>query len=89
MVITFDPLKDKLNRRKHGISLRRAADLDWQAALIWPDERNDYREDRYSGLGILAGRLYCVVFVERDNGLRIVSLRKANRREVVRYEKQT
>lgn len=40
MDIEFDPKKDSSNRKKHGLSLAMAAQLDWDAALIWVDERH-------------------------------------------------
>ncbi len=89
MQITFDPAKDKLNRRKHGISLAEAARFDWSSAVIWPDMRRDYREPRMIGLGMIAHRLHAMVFVERNGVLRIISLRKANIREDKRYARQT
>lgn len=46
MVITFDPKKDKLNQRKHGISLSAAVDFDWDNAMIWIDQRYHYSEVR-------------------------------------------
>jgi uncharacterized DUF497 family protein len=51
-----------------------------------PDLRHEYGEERQIGYAPLDGRLHCVVFVERDAGRRIISLRKANNREVKRYE---
>lgn len=85
MKITFDPTKDTANVSKHGISLADAAGFEWDSALTWPDERKDYGEARMGGIGYIGLRLYCVVFVDRDDGRRIISLRKANSREVQRY----
>ena len=53
--------------------------------MTWPDQRRDYGEDRISGLGYIGDRLFYVVFVARDEERRIISLRKANQREVKRY----
>lgn len=89
MEITYDPLKNKVNQLKHGIALSRAVDFEWDDAVFWRDERLEYGEVRYSGLGMIANRLYFIVFVERNNALRIISLRKANKREVRRYAGQT
>ena len=89
MRITFDPAKDAINRAKHGVSLGEAVRPDWQQTLAGPDTRADYGEPRQIGYGPIGRRLYCVVFVDRGNILRIISLRKANRREVARYEAQT
>lgn len=87
MKVIFDPAKDAANRDKHGVSLAKAAELEWESALTWPDLRRDYSEPRQCGLGYIGMRLYAVAFVERADGRRIISLRKANRREVNRYAK--
>ncbi len=89
MKISFDPAKDAVNFRKHGIHLAEAAGLEWNAARVKPDSRHDYGETRQIGYVPLGARLYCVVFVERGDELRIISLRKANSREVDRYAQQT
>ncbi len=85
MEITFDPAKDAANLRKHGVSLAASAGFEWDTALTWPDERKDYGEARMAGIGYIGLRLYCVVFVDRARSRRIISLRKANSREVQRY----
>jgi len=85
MLIEFDPAKDAANRDKHGLSLGEAARIDWDTAVTWPDTRIDYGEARMSGLGYLGDRLYSVIFVDRGNRRRIISLRKANKREEKTY----
>ena len=85
MRITFDPAKDRSNLSKHGISLALAARLEWDTVIAGPDRRRDYGEPREIGYGLIGDRLYCVVFVRRGGWVRIISFRKANRREVVRY----
>ena len=85
MRIDFDPVKDKENLAKHGVSLALAADLDWEAALVWVDARFEYNELRMVALAPKTGVLYYVAFVDRGNLLRIISLRPAMRREVKRY----
>ncbi len=85
MRIDFDPAKDKSNQEKHGLSLALAAQLDWEAALVWMDERYDYSELRMIALAPDTGILYYVAFVDRDDIRRIISLRRANRREVKHY----
>jgi uncharacterized DUF497 family protein len=85
MDITFDPAKDADNLAKHGVSLALAADLEWESALVWPDTRHAYGEPRQSALALLRTRLYFVAFVDRPAGRRVISLRKANPREVKRY----
>jgi uncharacterized protein len=83
--IIFDPIKDRLNQDKHGCSLSMAEGFDWDEALIWEDDRLDYGENRQVALGLIEDRIYCIVFVLRNENLRIISLRKANAREVKTY----
>lgn len=85
MQVEFDPAKDAANLLKHGVSLAMASELDWEAALVWVDERHDYGERRMIALAPRTGILYCAAFVERDAARRIISLRRANRREVKHY----
>jgi len=85
MRIEFDPAKDRANLAQHGVSLSLAADLDWDEALVWVDERFPYGELRLIALAPGTGILYYVAFVERGDILRIISLRKATRREVRHY----
>lgn len=89
MKITFDPAKDKTNRAKHGVSLELATELTWPEVLIKPDARRDYGELREIGYGVIDNRLYCVVFTQRIDNIHVISLRKANRREVQNYVEQT
>ena len=68
MRIEFDPVKDAINQTKHGISLALAAELDWEAALVWVDDRFRYNETRMIALASKTGILYYVAFVERGAG---------------------
>jgi uncharacterized DUF497 family protein len=85
MRIEFDPTKDASNQLKHGVSLAMAAELDWDAAWVWVDERFDYNEMRMIALAPRTETLYYVAFVNRGDVRRIISLRRANRREVKHY----
>lgn len=89
MIIEFDPSKDVANREKHGVSLSFASELEWDTALFWTDDRKDYGEDRRCALVIAGQRLYFVAYVPRGKKRRIISLRKANVREVNRYVEQS
>jgi uncharacterized protein len=85
MRIEFDPAKDKANRAAHGMSLSLAEQLDWDAALVWVDNRFEYDELRMIALAPETATLYYVAFVERGSVRRIISLRRATRREVKHY----
>ena len=52
---------------------------------VLPDDRMTYGETRYQVYGTIAGRLFVVVFTQRGRRLRIISARKGNQREVMRY----
>ena len=85
MRIELDPAKDEANLAKHGVSLALAAELDWEAALVWFDARFEYEELRMIALAPKTEILYYVAFVDRGQARRIISLRRANRREVKHY----
>jgi len=83
--IEFDSAKEAANQAKHGVSLALAGELDWNAALVWIDERFEYNELRMIALAPRNEILYCVAFLDRGAARRIISLRRANRREVKHY----
>ena len=56
---------------------------------IHKDARWDYGEGRYQLLGLIEGRVFFVVYTLRAQSIRIISARKANRREVNDYENST
>lgn len=85
MRIEFDPAKDTSNQAKHGVSLVLACELDWEAALVWVDDRFEYEELRMIALAPRTEILYYVAFVDRGEVRRVISLRRANRREVKHY----
>lgn len=85
MHIEFDPAKDVANQTKHGVSLSVAGELNWEAALVWIDDRFEYGETRMIALAPKTEILYYVAFADRGEARRVISLRRANRREVKHY----
>ncbi|WP_081755149.1 BrnT family toxin [Methylophilus sp. OH31] len=85
MKFSFTQLKNLSNIQKHGISLEDARLLNWNLLLFLEDERQDYGEVRLIGYAPLGNRLYCIVYTERNEVIHVISLRKANTREVTRY----
>jgi len=81
----FDPDKDHMNREKHGVSLELADHLVWDEAFIHADERKDYGEQWMIAIAPMGRRLYVVVYTDQGHQRRIISLRKANEREVRAY----
>jgi uncharacterized DUF497 family protein len=88
MHFTCDPNKSRANYFKHGIVLECAQYLDWSNEMVWQDVRQNYSEVRMSGLVPLEGKIYAVVYVLRAESTRMISLRKANNREMKKYEKK-
>lgn len=86
MRIEFDAAKDASNQAKHGISLALAKRLDWDSMLVRPDDRREYGERRFIGVAPIGPRLYVIVYTQRGEAIRVISLRKANSREVALYE---
>ncbi len=82
----FDPEKDATNKDKHGVSLRDAERMDLSTARFASDDRHDYGEPRTQSLGKIDGRLYMLVFTMRGRVMRVISLRKANLKEMRRYD---
>lgn len=66
MEIEFDKAKDRRNRAKHGLSLTFATKLDWNSMVVQVDDREDYGEERWTGVAPQGGRLYTVVFTMMD-----------------------
>ncbi len=89
MIIEFGPDKDRINQKRHGIGLGFAEQLDWDFALTWVDTRFHYDEIRFSGLVPVGRQVFYVAYTEcGDNCLRIISLRRAETKEVRYYASQ-
>jgi uncharacterized protein len=86
MAFEWDSKKDALNRKKHGISFNEACEIFQGPVLTAEDTRQDYGEVRLVSIGALAGLVVVVVVhTDRDGRVRIISARKANRKERRKY----
>jgi len=85
MEITFDPAKNARNIFERGLSFEMVAEMEWERAIILEDMRKDYGERRFRVFGHIVGRLYVAVFTPRGDAIHVISLRKANSREVNEY----
>jgi uncharacterized DUF497 family protein len=85
----WDEKKCENNLLTHGTDFAIASDFDWDEALTIQDTRLNYSEDRFLSYAPIAERLYAMVWTPREDVCRIISLRKANRREVLKYEHET
>ena len=85
MEYEFDTIKNRINIAKHGISLTDAGEFDWETARQHEDTRKSYPERRHTAVGYLGDRLHVMVLCFRESKIRVISLRKANAREVKIY----
>jgi hypothetical protein len=87
--IGYDPKKNARNLAERSLGFERAADLEWGTASIMEDARENYPERRLVATGYLDGRLHVLCFTPTEDGIRVISFRKANKRETKRYEEAT
>jgi uncharacterized protein len=86
--IDFDAAKSARNRRDRGIGFERFADMDLETAISVEDARKDYGERRLRVLGTIDGKLHAAVITPRGETIRVISLRRANKREERAYAKE-
>ncbi len=82
-MFTWDERKRIRNLEKHGVDFTEVEDFEFEnASLLRAAHHGETRWVAYGGIG---GRLHCLVFTRRGKKIRIISLRKANTREVKSY----
>ena len=87
MHLEWDEEKNKANLRKHGLDFADAWEIFASPMLTALDERAEYGEVRWIGIGMLKTRVVVIVFIERDEDIiRVISPRKALSHEHKQYE---
>jgi uncharacterized protein len=87
MQFEWDEAKNQANIRNHGIDFSGAQEIFRWPMMVALDDRRDYGEERWIGIGLLQGRVMVVVFAEpTEDSIRIVSVRKALSYERAQYE---
>ncbi len=87
MICEWDEAKNRSNFAKHGLDFADAATVFTGPCVTFADSRFDYGEVRLITLGLLAGRVVIIAHAPRgDDTTRIISMRKANRREQKIYQ---
>jgi len=87
MYYEWDENKRAANKAKHGVDFADAERFDWQTAIEVTDSRVPYGEERFIALGHLGKRLHVLIYTRRRGVIRLISLRRANKRERDYYEK--
>ncbi|NVI83099.1 BrnT family toxin [Janthinobacterium sp. BJB401] len=86
MRITFDAAKREKTLRERGLDFARAHEVFDGLTITLPDQRQDYGEPRFITAGWLDERLIVLVWTPRGLARRIISMRKANEREIDKYK---
>jgi uncharacterized protein len=81
----WDEAKRTANRREHKIDFTAAYRFEWQSAITFVDDREDYGELREVAIGFIGPGLYVLTFTRRSGKIRVISLRKAAKNDVSRY----
>jgi uncharacterized DUF497 family protein len=88
MEYEWDKTKNRRNFVKHGLKFEDAEQVFSGPCVTFEDDRFDYGEQRLVTLGLLVGRVVVIAHVPRDDGTRIISMRKGNRREQEIFQKR-
>jgi uncharacterized protein len=86
--ITFDRTKREKTLTERGLDFRRAKEVFQGVHLTRPDDRRDYSEQRFVSAGRLEERIVVIVWTPRGRARRIISMRKANKREIKKLSPQ-
>jgi uncharacterized DUF497 family protein len=84
----WDEAKNQKNFAKHGLSFEDAEHVFTGPCVTFEDDRFNYGEERLITLGLLAGHLVVIAHSPRDEGTRVISMRKGNRREQKIYKER-
>ena len=83
----WDEAKRVENLERHGIDFYAIGRFDWDVAIIVTDNRRAYGEERLVAYAPMDGRVHVLVYTRRSEFRRLISFRKANRREQAAYSK--
>jgi uncharacterized DUF497 family protein len=84
----WDEAKNRGNVAEHGLDFQDAERVFAGPCVTFEDNRFDYGEERLITLGLLAGRVLVIAHAPRGLATRIISMRKASRREQEIYYKR-
>jgi uncharacterized protein len=85
MQFTWSERKRSSNIKDHGLDFVDAAQVFEGATFSYEDDRFDYAEQRFATLGLLFGVVVSIIHTETEHEIRIISFRKATRREATLY----
>ncbi|RCW84272.1 hypothetical protein C7476_10423 [Phyllobacterium bourgognense] len=83
----WDEERAKANLRKHGVAFGAAEKFEFNTALEHLDDRHNYEEERIVAIGFIGPPLFTLVYTERSDKIRVISLRKSKTIEIRKYAK--
>jgi uncharacterized DUF497 family protein len=86
--LSYNQAKNESNILLRGLDFNLVKDFNWFLATIYEDTRKNYGENRFVAIGSIDESIYVVIFTPRGNKIHVISLRKANKREVKKYEEK-
>jgi uncharacterized DUF497 family protein len=87
MLISFDPIKAAANLRKHGVSFADAEGVLHDPMALTVEDFDAVGERRYVTIGLgNSGEVLVIVYADRGGEYRLISARRATRRERQAYE---
>lgn len=85
MNFTWDESKRQTNRREHGFDFADASQVFEGPTFTFEDDRFAYDEQRFITLGLVRGQVVVIAHTERDDEVRVISMRKGTKREQTFY----
>lgn len=85
MKFEYDPAKSASNLAKHGIDFAQARDL-WKDPWLLEVAAKTEDEPRFVAIGKIDGKHWAAVWTPRGDAVRIISMRRARKEEIVYYE---
>lgn len=86
--LDYDSAKRDATLEHRGLDFARATEIFAGVTFTQRDDRVDYGEDRFITFGVLDDRMVAIVWTDRGETRRIISMRKANEREKARYQQR-
>jgi uncharacterized protein len=81
----WDEEKAKRNLLKHGLDFEAVRRFEFDTAISWLADRDIYGEERIIAVSALEDNIYTLIYTIRDEAIRVISLRRASRKEMSIY----
>ncbi len=87
MKLEWDPAKRTRTLEERGLDFADVVQFGWETAIYAVDQRREYGEERFVAFGFMDAVFVSLAYTIRNDTLRVISLRRANRRERKIYDR--